>query len=148
MQNKPDRVATFTELPSPDGRWSAVCQRVEHHYEQGLTILVYCADEQEAAQLDAQLWTFRQSAFIPHVILDRAREPLLEPVVITTGDPGELESDVLVIASAEELPAWFGRFAVISDFAAVYDEANRQASRNRFAALRKAGYRMQFIRAT
>jgi DNA polymerase IIIc chi subunit len=71
---------------------------------------------------------------------------VLEPVIIFSGEPAELTADVLVVASAQQAPEWAGAFAHIYDFAHVYDEALRNAARRRFAAYKKAGYRMRFIK--
>ncbi len=146
MDGQHDRVATFVELLSPGDRLRLVCDWTERHYLQGETVCIRVRDEGEADELDLLLWTFRQEAFIPHVRLERAEEPLIEPVTIVTGDPGEAQSDVLILASADGLPDGFERFARICDFAVVYDEGLRQASRDRFAACKQAGYHMRFVK--
>lgn len=146
MSEQPEKVAAFMELLSPDDKLPLVCNCTERHYRQGETVAIYTSDQTEAAELDSLLWTFRQNAFIPHVRLEKAEDPLIEPVVIFSGDPGETESDVLILASADELPPWFDRFPQIYDFAVIHDEDMRKASRARFTACKEAGYRMRFIK--
>ena len=147
MDEQLERLAEFIELRSAEDKVPLVCSRTARHYERGETVSIFAPDETEAVELDASLWTFRQNAFIPHVRLEQADERLIEPVVIFSADPGEVQSDVLILASADALPEWFDRFPHIYDFAVLYDERLRQSSRGRFAACQAAGYRMRFIKA-
>ncbi len=147
MSEQPEKVATFAELLSPEEKLRLVCTWTERHYQQGETVAIYAPDQAEAQELDAALWTFRQNSFIPHVRLEEVEEPLIEPVVIFSGDPGEVQMDVLIVASADGLPSWFDRFHRIYDFAVVYDEGLRQAGRDRYSACKDAGYRMRFAKS-
>jgi DNA polymerase-3 subunit chi len=146
MSEHQEKVATFIELHSPEEKLRQVCAQTQRHYEQGQTVSIYAPDQTEAAELDSILWTLRQNSFIPHVRLEETDEPLLEPVLIFSSEPGDITSDVLILASADEQPPWFARFHHICDFAAVYDEELRQASRRRYTACKEAGYRMRFLR--
>jgi DNA polymerase-3 subunit chi len=146
MNDQGERIAEFIELRSPEQRLSFVCDLAARHCERGETVAVYCPDPSDAEALDSLLWTFRQNSFIPHVRLEHAEEPLIEPVLIFGGEPDGVEAEVLILASAEGVPEWYERFAYIHDFAAVYDEGMRQAGRDRYAAYKGAGYRMRFVR--
>jgi len=146
MADEHDRAATFVELLSPGDRLRFVCEWTERYYLEGRTVCILLNDEAEADELDSLLWTFRQEAFIPHVRLEKAEEPVIEPVIIATGDPDEVESDALILGSGDGLPEGFERFGRICDFAVVYDEGLRQASRDRFAACKNAGYHMRFVK--
>jgi DNA polymerase-3 subunit chi len=141
-----DKVAEFIELRSRADKLPQVCVRTALHYEAGQTVAVYTPSEAEASELDDLLWTFRQNSFIPHVRLTAAVEPLIEPVVIFSSNPDDAMSDVLILASVDELPEWSSGFPHIYDFAEVYDEAHSQAGRRRYAALKAAGYRMRFVK--
>jgi len=147
MSAATDKTADFVELKAADQKLPVVCDLVARHYERGETVAVFTPDPAEAEQLDSLLWTFRQNSFIPHVRIESAREPLVEPVIIFSGEPGDLRSDVLVIVSAQDIPEWFSGFGVIHDFAEIYDQDRRQASRARFTAYRAAGYRMLFTKS-
>jgi DNA polymerase-3 subunit chi len=138
--------AEFVEVHAPGGKGRLVCAHVQRAYEGGDTVAVYVPDPAEAEDLDEALWTFAQDAFIPHVRLEEATSPLIEPVILFSGEPGELEADLLVVSTDGELPGWFGRFRRIRDFAVLYDEALRQAGRARFAACRAAGYHMSMVK--
>ncbi|MFW6189962.1 MAG: DNA polymerase III subunit chi [Planctomycetota bacterium] len=146
MAPEADRVAEFIELRSPEQRVALVCRYALRHYREGETVTVYAPDSELAEEIDGTLWTFRQNAFVPHVRLDEAEEPVIEPVIIVGDDPGRAVSDVLILAADGELPPWFERFPHLYDFAAVYDESLRERSRRRFARCKQAGYRMRMIR--
>jgi len=147
-----ERIAEFIELRSPGEKVTQVCIRAALHYERGETVSIYAPDEAEASALDDVLWTFRQNSFVPHVRLEKAAEPLMEPVIIF-GDapegeaPEQAAADVLILSSADGMPAWFAKFDHICDFAEVYDDKRSQAARGRFAACKAAGYRMRFLQA-
>ncbi|NLW51016.1 MAG: DNA polymerase III subunit chi [Candidatus Brocadiaceae bacterium] len=147
MATTPEKIAEYVELASPDRRMVEACERTRMHYEGGRTVAVHVPDADEAAELDKTLWTFRREAFIPHVRLEEAEGPVVEPVVLFGGDAPDLGADVLVVLTAGDLPEGFERFAHIIDFAEVYDEARRGAGRRRFAACQAAGYRMRFVKA-
>jgi len=141
-----DRVAEFIELRSPDDRLPEVCTRTQHHYEQGRTVAIYAPEPGVAAELDKTLWTFRQNAFIPHVRLEEAEEPLIEPVILFGDEVPDLQADVLIVLTDGDLPAGFERVPRVYDFAEVYDAARRQAGRQRYTACQSAGYRMRFVK--
>jgi len=140
------KVAEFVELHAPQDKARLICTHVRRLYQGGGTVLIYVPDQAEAQDLDGTLWTFAQDAFIPHVRLEEAQEPLIEPVILCSGDPGEVEADQLVLSTEGDLPEWFGRFRHIRDFAVLYDDALRQASRRRYAACRDAGYHMTMVK--
>jgi DNA polymerase-3 subunit chi len=146
MTDRPEKIAEFLELRSPEGQLLLACTVTAREYERGRTVSVYAPDPKQAEELDSLLWTFEQNSFVAHVRLEQAQAPPIEPVLIFSGEPGDLESDVLVLISAEQMPGWFERHGRIYDFAAVYDERLKQASRQRYAACQAAGYRMRFIR--
>ncbi|MCD6415637.1 MAG: DNA polymerase III subunit chi [Planctomycetes bacterium] len=146
-EQQPERTAEFIKLASPQQKRELICIRAAFCYEQGKTVSVYAPDPDEAAALDVALWTFRQELFVPHVRLEQAHRPMIEPVVIFSEQPGETTSDVLILASAEALPDWAVSFPHIYDFAPVYDEELRASARARFNACKEAGYHMRFIEA-
>jgi len=144
MAEQPETTAEFIELQSPEQIAEIVCAVALQHFERGETVAIRARDDALAEELDAALWTFRQNSFVPHVRLALAQEPVLEPVLIFTGEPGDLEADVLVMTPEGDAPDWFTVFSQVYDFAPVYDERLKQAARQRYAACKDAGYRMRF----
>ena len=145
MADENAKVAEFVRLESPEARLPAICERTRRCCERGLTVAVRLATRGEAGRLDEQMWTFQEAAFIPHVLLGEAEEPVIEPVVIYCEDQPLGEADVLIHAAGGEPGDWFRPFNHVIDFAELYDEALREAGRRRYAAYKDAGYRMRYI---
>lgn len=141
-----EKIAEFIELRSPDDRLPEACARAQFHHESGRRVAVYVPDSGIATELDQALWTFRQNALIPHVRLEKAEGPIIEPVVLFSADAPDLQAEVLIVLADGDLPAGFERFPHIYDFAEVYDPARRQASRRRYTTCQSAGYRMRFVK--
>ena len=146
MADSSELVAEFIELRTPEDRLPQICARATYHFERGETVAIHADDPDEARDIDEQLWTFRQNSFVPHVQRERAEDPVIEAVVIFSGEPEGLAADVLILAAADGVPDWAREFAHVYDFAQIYDEALRSAARKRFAAYQKSGYRMRFIK--
>ncbi len=48
------------------------CRLVEKGYKQGASsIYIHCNNEDEANEIDALLWTFRQESFVPHSLVNK-----------------------------------------------------------------------------
>ena len=48
------------------------CRLVEKGYKQGTSsIYIHCNNEEEANEIDALLWTFRQESFVPHSLISK-----------------------------------------------------------------------------
>jgi DNA polymerase-3 subunit chi len=146
MAETEEKVAEFIRLESAEDRLRVVCKRVQMCYEDGTSVAVRVASREEAEQLDGMMWTFQDISFIPHVRSGEAEQPVLEPVIIySVGEPVG-GADVLIEAAEGEPGDHFRQFDHVFDFAEVYDEALKEASRRRYKAYQQAGYRMRYIR--
>ena len=58
----------FYILPvaEPHGALSFACRLAEKAWQAGNGVYIHGADEEQARALDAMLWQFRDSAFVPH----------------------------------------------------------------------------------
>jgi len=146
MDTSAERTAEFIQLRSAEDRLHQACARVKKFYEQGRTVAVHVGEAADAERLDALLWTFEQGAFIPHVRLSDAEEPIIEPVVIYCGNEEPQEADVLLECADCPPSACFRRYRHVCDFACTFDPRLRELSRQRYRACQQAGYRMRFIR--
>ena len=54
---------------APKGHLTLACRVTEKAYQAGHRIYLRCEDAQQANELDELLWTFSQSSFVPHQIL-------------------------------------------------------------------------------
>lgn len=127
----------FVKLDRPE-RARLLCELAEEYHLQGERVLVVVQDDNQGVTLDQFMWTWKKGSFVPHVYDNGAVECLDEPVVITTREMNANGARVLVAGRPCSLD--FARqFQVVLDFAEVYDDALREASRNRFRAFREAG---------
>ena len=146
MAETDEKVAEFIRLESAEDRLRLVCRRAQMCYKDGASVAVRVASGEDAEQLDKMMWTFQDISFIPHVRSGEAEQPVLEPVIIYSAGEAVGEADVLIEAAEGEPGDHFRQFAHVFDFAEVYDEALKEASRRRYKAYQQAGYRMRYIR--
>lgn len=84
---------------APD-RLRAACQLLHKHYLAGQRIVVYCGDGTRLAAFDRLLWTFDDTAFVPHVLIPH---PLATetPILLTAVEP---QAAMAMFPTAQPLP--------------------------------------------
>jgi len=115
------------------------CRLTEKASKQGHHVFIHTGDETQAQQLDQLLWTFNQSSFVPHHLVDANTE--IDPddnVLIGHDHDPEFEHDVM-INLATSIPDFFSRFKRVVEIVSG-DEAQRQQARQRFKFYRDRGY--------
>ena len=62
----------FYLLPvaEPHGKLSFACRLAEKAFREGCQVHVHASDADEAAAMDALLWSFRDTSFVPHRRID------------------------------------------------------------------------------
>ena len=116
-----------------------ICELAEEYYLHGQRVLALVEDDNQGVTLDQFMWTWKKGSFVPHVYDNGTVECLDEPVVITMREVNANGAQVLV--SGRPCSLDFARqFPVVIDFAELYDDRLREASRERFRAYREAGF--------
>lgn len=123
----------------------AVCVAVRRQYERGRTVAVLAADPGQADELMDRLWTFSQQAFIPHERAESADGIEMDRVLITDDESALPPAQSLVLGRPCG-PGVLERYETAVDFAEVYDEAAREASRARLEQCRKAGMKVVYVK--
>lgn len=113
------------------GREPLACRLADTAYRRGHKIFLW-TPEAQIGGLDALLWTFSDTSFIPHAPSIALSD---EPVVIGSQIPAE--GDVLIPLFADPPSTW-------SQFARILEpvgdsEAEKEASRERFRYYRRQG---------
>jgi DNA polymerase-3 subunit chi len=133
----------FYILSEPD-KLGFVCRLAEKGFHLGHRIYVHAESEQQAAQLDDLMWTFKQGSFVPHALCDADLDvefPILigyqEPSVPVHAAHADRPREVLVNLRLQ-LPDFFARFERVAEIVAP-DEAGKQAGRERFRLYRELG---------
>ncbi len=123
--------------PNPRQHGELVCRLAEKAWRAGHAVYVRCEDNDTVEHLDALMWTYKDTAFVPHArVDDRAAEAT--PITLGHGDAVPPTHDVLVNL-AGDVPAFFSRFERVMETSGV-DAASRQAARDRYRYYQERGY--------
>ncbi|MEK9919141.1 MAG: DNA polymerase III subunit chi, partial [Halieaceae bacterium] len=127
----------FYVLPE-DGSLSlevAVGRLAEKARSRGHSVFIQTANQQQTDRLDAALWSFRSSSFVPHSL---ATDAQLEPVVVGHEEPPMECNDVLINAT-NGVPGCFSRFERMAEIVGNEGKAI-EASREAWRFYRDRGY--------
>ncbi|RJQ48063.1 MAG: DNA polymerase III subunit chi [Gammaproteobacteria bacterium] len=124
----------FYILSEPD-KLGFVCRLVEKTFHLGHRIYVHAESEEQAAQLDGLMWTFKQGSFVPHALCD-ADSDVEFPILIGHKEPSAPRA--VLINLRAELPEFFARFERVAEIVAP-DEASKRSGRERFRLYRERG---------
>jgi DNA polymerase IIIc chi subunit len=93
----------------PDAADRYACTLSEEAYRSGQRVLLRCADEAHCARLDALLWSYRDSSFLPHGRLGQSSAPVLlwHPGTAATGAEPPCQ---LLINLSDSIATDFQRF--------------------------------------
>ena len=122
----------------PDARLRLACRLAEKASRQGHRVHVHTGDPALTQSLDEWLWTFRDTAFLPHATEVDAADV---PVTLHDSRAPTTHCDVLVNLAAE-VPEYCGRFERVADIVGG-DEAGRAAGRARWRYFRERGYPLE-----
>lgn len=131
---------TFYLLAVADerARQRFACRLARKAYGLGQRVHIHTPDAQATEEMDRLLWTFEDTAFLPHSTdLDDPDSPI---TVHESASPAD-RCDVL-INLASEVPGYFGRFERIADVVSG-DEAARARGRERYRFFRERGYPLE-----
>jgi len=132
----------FYLLPvgEPHGKLSFACRLAEKAWRAGHQVYVHGSDAAEAEAFDALLWSFRDTSFVPHRLLDATGgEP--SPVEVGSGEAAADHHDVMINLSAE-VPPLFSRFERVAEIV-LNDPDALAASRRRWSFYKDRGYQLQ-----
>lgn len=113
------------------------CQLIQKSLQAQQQVLCLVPDHATAQQLDEQLWSFQDTAFVPHAIgIDNA------PVAISV-DPEPGDHHQILINLQAQIPTWFSRFDRVMEI--IYAEPSyEQAKRENFKFYQQRGYALSF----
>ncbi|MDW7646480.1 MAG: DNA polymerase III subunit chi [Desulfuromonadales bacterium] len=128
----------FVQLRKPE-KAKHLCQLAEAFFDQGYRVLITVQDENQGVTLDRFMWTWKKGSFIPHAYDNGAVDCLDEPVVIGQCERNPNGARVLIMGKPCSTD-FVRQFEHVIDFAEVYDDQLREASRERFRLFREAGF--------
>ena len=125
----------------PDGRLRATCRLCKKIHALGHTIFVQTPDLEQAKILDDLMWTFDQSAFIPHGLCNSQGEGAGFPVTIGQHPP--LEGGINVLVSLmDSVPEHYDQYPRVVELVDNTPQDKAQA-RDRYRAYRDKGHTLE-----
>ncbi|MBP6056927.1 MAG: DNA polymerase III subunit chi [Nitrosomonas sp.] len=118
------------------------CRLCAKAVQQTMRVMVYTPDVALIEQLDALLWTFSPTSFVPHCSI-HADEQLIQvtPVILSDRILPDDRFDVLLNLHDQHPPS-FGQFKRLIEIAGVSHE-DKLVARERYRFYKDAGYEIQ-----
>lgn len=115
------------------------CRLCEKAYQQGHKVFIHADSARQAQELDTLLWTFREGSFLPHRVVNQARQDSVPPpILIGWNGMGEPEGYPVLLNLAINVPSFYGKFERIAEIVNQNEEV-KAAGRQRFAFYREQG---------
>ncbi len=125
-----------------DGKLKMACRLGNKIVRLGKRIYVYTEDDATTRTLDQLMWTYSDTAFVPHECRpDPGAAPTgpLVPLVISHHPPDDGCEATVLISLAMETPSFRSQFERIAEIVDC-DEREKEAARHRFKAYRDEGF--------
>ncbi len=132
------RVDFHTNVPD---KFAYACRLLRKASAAGSRIVVLTDDAAQQQALDAQLWSFSPTDFLPHVAAGDALAGQT-PIILTHDDDAPLPHTELLVNLSRRMPGGFARFARVIEVVSA-DEADAAAGRQRYKS-----YKQQDIQPT
>lgn len=101
-------------------------------------VVLMTDDASQLAELDAAMWTFSATDFLPHVAASDVLAAQT-PVLLTDNDAAELPHRELLINLSRRTPATLDQFARVIEIISS-DEEDAAAGRKRYSAYKQQAY--------
>jgi len=129
----------FYVMDNPNARQHdmLVCRLAEKAWRAGHAVYLRCQGPENLAEIDDLLWTFKDTAFVPHA---PAADPAVDTVPVTLGHGDETPpSNDVLINLGDSVPTFFSRFERVMETTGA-DERSRIAARDRYRYYQERGY--------
>lgn len=119
----------------------ALPKLVEKIYQSGLRALIVCETQERVEALNSILWTFSQTAFLPH---GYTGDPLRHPIWLSLASDNVNNADIVILLNGIIVAP--GQFKRCMDMFDGNDAACVQAARDRYKAYREQGLKLTYWR--
>ena len=117
----------------------ALPELLEKSYERGWRVVVQAGSDERVDALDAHLWTYSDSSFLPHGTA-RDSEPAAQPILLTTADHNPNGATVRFLIDGVPMPpdaASYDRIVLMFDGE---DDDAVAAARSRWSEAKAQGF--------
>ena len=129
------RIDFHTNVPD---KIAYACRLVRKARSAQHKVVLMTDDASQLAELDAAMWTFSATDFLPHVAASDALARQT-PVLLTDNDAAELPHRELLINLSRRTPATLDQFARVIEIISS-DEEDAAAGRKRYSAYKQQAY--------
>lgn len=123
----------------PQQRLDFACRLVEKAYRSRCKVLVQLSNQAEAKAFDELLWSYRDSSFIPHCLLDGTDSEAENCRVHIAFDEQTPPHFDVLINLADEIPSTFARYNRVLEVVIQQDEV-LENTRNHYRFYKERGY--------
>lgn len=134
----------FAKLEQPQ-KAVLLCKLAEEHFNAGRRVLVRVQDDLQAVALDRFMWSCDKGSFLPHAFYNGSVDCLEEPIVISVREGNPNGATVLIMGQPCTLE-FIRRFALVIDFAEIYDKQLAEQARERFRLYGQQGFNPQMLK--
>ena len=113
------------------------CRLTEKAWKLNLNIALYMSNKHDTDDMDALLWSFRETSFLPHSIADKNQQP--DSSIILSDDETLLGKADLLINISHTLPEKLPNYGRIAEIVPDRDP-ERSHARQRFKDYRQMGH--------
>lgn len=99
-----------------------LCKLIEKVYLRKHKLYVHCEDQKEAELLDELLWTYKDTSFIPHNLIDEGPN---EPPPIQLGYKNPPSHGDVLINLSNQVPEFHSRFKRVLEVFSSSDSSNQ-----------------------
>ena len=122
----------------PGERLQVAARLADKAFGRGHRIFINAADQAQANELDALLWTFRPSSFLPHGLYGQESS---DTIAIGWGQEPENHNDLLINLHLE-IPPFFSRFQRVAEVV-TQEPASLTALRKSWKFYQQRGYQLE-----
>ncbi len=119
-------------------RLNVAARLADKAFSRGHRIFINAADRDQAQALDALLWNFRPTSFLPHALQG---EDEGEPILIGWGQEPVDHNDLLINLQLQP-PPWFSRFGRVAEVV-TQDAESLPAMRESWRMYQARGYQLE-----
>jgi len=114
------------------------CRLARKAYLASNRVVLMAEDAEELARLNAAMWTFSATDFLPHVLAGDALAGQT-PIVLTDSDAADLPHTDVLVNLSRRAPARLAHFARVFEIISM-DEDDAAAGRKRYVAYKQNEY--------
>ena len=126
------------QAAEPQARLSVAARLADKAFQRGHRIFINAANEAQASELDALLWSFRPASFIPHGLHGQEHS---ESVAIGWGQEPDNHNDLLINLQLG-IPSFFSRFQRVAEVV-TQDPSSLAALRESWKFYKERGYQLE-----